>query len=592
MKAELFQDQQKALVQDFVRAQSTKEQAILERLTDSFSSGVVINSQLLLESNALLVTDASAGGVAKVTVGTGISIAPTGERIPVKTVVAFNSANPATTTDNGNGGFTLTPQSTGTQAIPLTSSTDNWVWIGYLQTIDPAVFTLAKNPPALRLFTSAGDGFQIQVTLTSDSPQFPLPNTNWVLLAKVTTGVGTVSSISMLGVNRNLFWTKSNRIGITIPTSTADRPTTYTNSETKFLDAHINSIGDGTVANTNPHGTAFSNITGTISNAQVGALAVDTPNLVDQSVTAAKLGDDSVTSHKINPADGTSGQVVTTGSGVKTGHIQDGAVSFPKLDSSLQFTINNSFGFGNSLMNQLILETTSASEISITANTLSVQGIVLTNVSKLLNITNPIGVNGLDTGTEANNTWYAIFIITNDDGSSIASLLSTALSPALPVGYTKYRRIGWVRNDNSFNFRLFFSQDNRLTYTDLFNAPGHSLTIGTPSDYLTWVSGGATIDFSNEIPPTVRLAKFIAVIFNNGNISSSSFIGYRVSSAVSYATISIGSSFSGFGGFPNGDAMSAVQAELLVTTSRTADFAVTTPSGASNISVNGYTDIA
>jgi hypothetical protein len=64
------------------------------------------------------------------------------------------------------------------------------------------------------------------------------------------------------------------------------------------------------------------------------------------------------------------------------------------------------------------------------------------------------GANGLDTGAEAANTWYAIHVI---DGPAVAtaSLLSlSATAPTLPASYTVFRRIGWIRNNGSSNFSL------------------------------------------------------------------------------------------------------------------------------------------
>ena len=49
------------------------------------------------------------------------------------------------------------------------------------------------------------------------------------------------------------------------------------------------------------------------------------------SATFASVSDDQVTSQKIKEADGTSGQDTNSGSGVKTGHIQNGAVTPAKI---------------------------------------------------------------------------------------------------------------------------------------------------------------------------------------------------------------------------------------------------------------------
>jgi hypothetical protein len=63
-----------------------------------------------------------------------------------------------------------------------------------------------------------------------------------------------------------------------------------------------------------------------------------TINSIDSSgrtVSAIDIGNDSVTSAKIAEADGTSSQLTDSGSGVKTGHIQDEAVTEAKLAAAL-----------------------------------------------------------------------------------------------------------------------------------------------------------------------------------------------------------------------------------------------------------------
>jgi len=73
-----------------------------------------------------------------------------------------------------------------------------------------------------------------------------------------------------------------------------------------------------------------------------------------------------------------------------------------------------------------------------------------------VDITN-IGVkNGLDTGSEALNTWYYIWAIKDPTTPEVAGLLSaSSTSPTLPAGFTKKRLIGAVKNDGASNFRPF-----------------------------------------------------------------------------------------------------------------------------------------
>lgn len=63
-------------------------------------------------------------------------------------------------------------------------------------------------------------------------------------------------------------------------------------------------------------------------------LIVLTAILINSGAFAA-VNDDQVTSQKIKEADGTSGQNTNSGSGVKTGHIQDGAVTDAKIGGTI-----------------------------------------------------------------------------------------------------------------------------------------------------------------------------------------------------------------------------------------------------------------
>jgi len=68
------------------------------------------------------------------------------------------------------------------------------------------------------------------------------------------------------------------------------------------------------------------------------------------------------------------------------------------------------------------------------------------------------GVNGLDAGAEAANTWYFAFVIGDSTGANvIASLISTSsTAPALPAGYDTFRRVGSFRNNAASDIRNFF----------------------------------------------------------------------------------------------------------------------------------------
>lgn len=81
----------------------------------------------------------------------------------------------------------------------------------------------------------------------------------------------------------------------------------------------------------------------------------------------------------------------------------------------------------------------------------------------ILDPTSAVGSGGLDQGTEAANTWYAIVAIQNGDGTLTgAMLVADPASIVLPSGFTVFRVLGWVRNNASSDF-IDFHQVNSGT---------------------------------------------------------------------------------------------------------------------------------
>src|SRR5208282_3722980 len=94
-----------------------------------------------------------------------------GQRISIvgPSLVTYNASNPATQTDNGIGGTTLTPISTGSASVPIISGVSNYIYITYVNTIDPTVFTISEYNNS-RLFVSGTDGYRIDVQPTHAAP--------------------------------------------------------------------------------------------------------------------------------------------------------------------------------------------------------------------------------------------------------------------------------------------------------------------------------------------------------------------------------------------------------------------------------------
>ena len=79
---------------------------------------------------------------------------------------------------------------------------------------------------------------------------------------------------------------------------------------------------------------------------------------------------------------------------------------------------------------------------------------------------------GLDTGSVSSNTHYHMFAIYNPTTLDSDFLYSQSLSPTMPSGYTKKKRLGTVITDSSSNIRngqFFFHPDG--SYEFLYDVP-------------------------------------------------------------------------------------------------------------------------
>ncbi len=278
MKKELWQSNQPVLSNDLKRAQDTKEEAIRERLIDSFSAGIVPDSQQGAEALPFEITV----NASDITIGTGIAYDPTGERIFLSdsTITYVNPTDagsapnrvkssgdsglpdpktnngPLTTTDDGIGRFTATPAISGNNTIPIFLGNVNYLFIDYLQTVTTNVFTLQEGTNK-RLFVNADDGYQIRVvesaTIVAD-PTTIQPTVNSIFLGEVDfrggSGTGILNVVPQVPYN-----VVDAQVTATTPNAAkSDRTTTYTPSLSVTFDEHVKVVGSGTITDTNPHG--------------------------------------------------------------------------------------------------------------------------------------------------------------------------------------------------------------------------------------------------------------------------------------------------------------------------------------------------
>lgn len=114
-----------------------------------------------------------------------------------------------------------------------------------------------------------------------------------------------------------------------------------------------------------------------------------------------------------------------------------------------------------------------------------------------------VGAGGLDTGVEAPSTFYSIFVIADSTGvNPVSSLLSTGGDnpTLLPPGYDIYRRVGYVRNNSSSDFREYVTYgqgaERSIQYRDALSSR-QQLT-GGAATVVTAINCGSLIPNSSS----------------------------------------------------------------------------------------------
>jgi hypothetical protein len=111
---------------------------------------------------------------------------------------------------------------------------------------------------------------------------------------------------------------------------------------------------------------------------------------------------------------------------------------------------------------------------------------------------------GLDTGSEANSTWYHVWLIKRSDTGVVDVLFSlSATAPTMPASYDYKRRIGSVYNGSGGAIRSFYQYGNRIEYnaaaTDFrdlttgTSTTGAAFTCSVPTGVKVLVLGAAVI---------------------------------------------------------------------------------------------------
>lgn len=118
------------------------------------------------------------------------------------------------------------------------------------------------------------------------------------------------------------------------------------------------------------------------------------------------------------------------------------------------------------------------------------------------------GLNGLDTGTLAASTVYALYVIGDSGLTNDAGIILSAsqTSPTLPFGYDMFRKIGFLTTDSSVHFLsgYFYGSSNTRIFN--YDAPqATAITTGNATSY-TGVALTTLVPAQANLPVMIQSA--------------------------------------------------------------------------------------
>jgi hypothetical protein len=122
------------------------------------------------------------------------------------------------------------------------------------------------------------------------------------------------------------------------------------------------------------------------------------------------------------------------------------------------------------------------------------------------------GNGALDTGSIAASTWYHVFLISNSTASTVDVLISLSLTPALPTGFTLFRRLGSMLTNGSSDWTLFIQVGNEF----LWSVPAADIAV-------TNLATTATL-FTLSVPPGVQVHALIRGLVASANANTRALI--------------------------------------------------------------------
>lgn len=122
-----------------------------------------------------------------------------------------------------------------------------------------------------------------------------------------------------------------------------------------------------------------------------------------------------------------------------------------------------------------------------------------------------IGVNGIDNGTVAASTWYAVFIISDPTNRNpVAGLFSlSSTAPVMPsingVPYSAFRLIGWQHTTGASIFEVMAIVGNGNTRQTYYDAMVNILTGGSATTFTTVSCANAIPNYGSSILASAQL---------------------------------------------------------------------------------------
>lgn len=235
---------------------------------------------------------------------------------------------------------------------------------------------------------------------------------------------------------------------------------------------------------------ATANITdGSVTTAKIADANITTAKIADDNVTNAKLANMAAGTYKMrvtastgDPEDATATQATAglnamvgdSGAGGTKGLVPAPAAGDAAAGKVLSADGTWKGGVARGWIDGLQMSTDAVNTVTVTAGQATADdGSYVMNLSsslaKLLSSAWAVGTGngGLDTGAEAANTWYHVWLIARSDTGVVDALLSTsATAPTMPTNYDKKRRIGSIRNNASSNILDFIQRGDVFLWKD------------------------------------------------------------------------------------------------------------------------------